>query len=551
DFPEEEEIGFIKPKRNAKVEQAVTYWENTLQVLQQHGTIWLDKKCVSNEVRYYEGVRYCKDGCQSVSFCGDVKIPIEHLRWCVWWDSHANVYHNPLESAPGVAGSDFILYVAALHSDKCERQKTVAFAAHCQMEQALDSIQTSIHKHTELLYTIKHEILHALGFTASLYAFYRDQFGHPLTERDQYTGKPLVFDAGLLMYKWSDRVVSQVTRPSWRLKGQTIRKTVNMIITPNVVREVRAHFGCPNLEGGELEDQGINGTAITHWEKRVFENEFMTGTYTQNPYENAGNLEWGQGMGCDFVMKSCYHWMETKINNNEDIHPFCIHANRGQLKTDCTRNRKAVAICNLTVEGVPASDVNRYGGSVSLADYCPYLQEFVWKQEDSLVRGSRCALTQNRVDPTQNYLLETYGPQSACFHHGSEWSLLQCDSQFKPHYGSGCYEYRCDVTQGLQVIVMGQAYTCYYAGQQVLIGYVDPRWLHQGNITCPPCQELCQSQGITCPPERRDIYDVHPNANTNERIPCAASFIYSWNLTTLSALCISFKLVLDILYCYR
>ena len=36
-------------------------------------------------------------------------------------------------------------------------------------------------------------------------------------------------------------------------------------------REVRAHFGCPSLEGGELEDQGINGTALTHWEKRVFE----------------------------------------------------------------------------------------------------------------------------------------------------------------------------------------------------------------------------------------------------------------------------------------
>jgi len=56
----------------------------------------------------------------------------------VWWDSHADVYHAPPETNPGVDGADYVLYVATLHSDKCERQKTVAFAAHCQMEQELD-----------------------------------------------------------------------------------------------------------------------------------------------------------------------------------------------------------------------------------------------------------------------------------------------------------------------------------------------------------------------------------------------------------------------------
>ena len=27
------------------------------------------------------------------------------------------------------------------------------------------------------------------------------------------------------------------------------------MVTPRVVQEVRTHFGCPNLEGAELEDQ--------------------------------------------------------------------------------------------------------------------------------------------------------------------------------------------------------------------------------------------------------------------------------------------------------
>ena len=45
--------------------------------------------------------------------------------------------------------------------------------------------------------------------------------------------------------------------------------------------QVRKHFGWDKLSGAELEDQGEEGTALTHWEKRLFENEAMTGTHTQ------------------------------------------------------------------------------------------------------------------------------------------------------------------------------------------------------------------------------------------------------------------------------
>ena len=55
------------------------------------------------------------------------------------------------------------------------------------------------------------------------------------------------------------------------------------MVTPRVRAEVRKHFGCDSLSGAELEDQGEEGTALTHWEKRLFENEAMTGTHTQNP----------------------------------------------------------------------------------------------------------------------------------------------------------------------------------------------------------------------------------------------------------------------------
>lgn len=44
-----------------------------------------------------------------------------------------------------------------------------------------------------------------------------------------------------------------------------------MMVTPRVVQEARKHFNCTELEGAELEDQGGEGTALTHWEKRVLE----------------------------------------------------------------------------------------------------------------------------------------------------------------------------------------------------------------------------------------------------------------------------------------
>lgn len=46
-----------------------------------------------------------------------------------------------------------------------------------------------------------------------------------------------------------------------------------------------------------------------------------------------------------------------------------------------------------------------YGGSVSLADYCPYIQEFTWRSKNVVVRGSHCQYVENnpsKVFPNGN-----------------------------------------------------------------------------------------------------------------------------------------------------
>ena len=47
-----------------------------------------------------------------------------------------------------------------------------------------------------------------------------------------------------------------------------------------------------------------------------------TGWYLPN-YEMAEELKWGAGLGCDFALKSCKEWMDTRQRAGKSIHPYC------------------------------------------------------------------------------------------------------------------------------------------------------------------------------------------------------------------------------------
>ena len=85
-----------------------------------------------------------------------------------------------------------------------------------------------------------------------------------------------------------------------------------------------------------LLSKGGKNHAMTHWEKRIFHNEAMTGTDSTNPvfsritlalledsgwyipdYDKAQPLSWGAGAGCDFATKSCMELL------GEQDSPFC------------------------------------------------------------------------------------------------------------------------------------------------------------------------------------------------------------------------------------
>ena len=130
-------------------------------------------------------------------------------------------------------------------------------------------------------------------------------------------------------YQWSSDTIRSVVRSGWEVRGGTVERPMQMFVTPRVVEEAKKHFACDTLEGAELENQGGEGTALTHWEKRIFENEAMTGVHTQDPvyskitlalledsgwyrpdYQAATTLAFGHRLGCDFAKKSCKSWLD-------------------------------------------------------------------------------------------------------------------------------------------------------------------------------------------------------------------------------------------------
>ncbi|XP_055983693.1 leishmanolysin-like peptidase isoform X2 [Sorex fumeus] len=467
--------------KNKLFPQAISYLEKTFQVRRPAGVILLSRQCATNQYLRKENDphRYCTGECAAHTKCGPVTVPEEHLQ-----------------------PQEFI----------------------------------------GMLSTVKHEIIHALGFSAGLFAFYHDKDGNPLTSRFADGLPPFNYSLGL--YQWSDKVIRKVER-SWHVRDdKVVSHTVHLLVTPRVVEEARKHFDCPILEGMELENQGGMGTELNHWEKRLLENEAMTGSHTQNRvlsrltlalmedtgwykanYSMAEKLDWGRGVGCDFVRKSCKFWIDQQRQKRQALNPYCDTLRTNPLRLTCRQDQRAVAVCNLQkfpkplpreyqyfdeLSGVPAEDLPYYGGSVEIADYCPFSQEFSWHLSGEYQRSSDCRILENQPDLLKNYGAEKYGPHSVCLIQKSAFIMEKCERKLSyPDWGSGCYQVSCSL-EGLKVWVQDTSYLCSRAGQVLPVSVQMNGWIYDGNLICPSCWDFCE----LCPPERDP-----PAANLTRALP--------------------------------
>lgn len=544
------------------VEQAVKFWENSLQVKGPSGTLRLQRTCARGKPIHRTGFDFsvCNGPCAESSQCNKITIPDQHLQPCYQLNG-SNIVTSS-DSGDGVT-ADFILYVSAWNGGRCEIGNTVSYALFCRQEPDMDrpvagsinfcpnNLAIAEKDLSHLLDIAKHELLHTLGFSRALFAFYRDENGNPLTPRDSLTGLPENYDSDAGLYIASEKVVKAFTRTNWNVRGGVINKTLNYIVTKKVKEEAQKHFQCSLLEGAEIEDYMSEGTALSHLEKRIYEDELMSGGYTLSPslsritlalledtgwyvanYSQASDNFWGKNLGCNFARKSCKYWIEQQNQGGLEISPYCnkLRSN-SELDTKCSHDGSAVISCNLikydnpipgqyqnfdnfTGSGITQADLQYLGGSQALADYCPYYEKFSWTPLHSEKRTSLCKLP-DHISPKGNYLLEVHGLESICLEHTNKWQLSQCHGSMSSYYwGSGCYHVTCSKQTGLSILLAsGQQFYCHHDNQILDVSITTKNWLHQGTIICPNCTEVC---GFPC----QNGYTQSEQNMISSEIPC-------------------------------
>jgi len=71
---------------------------------------------------------------------------------------------------------------------------------------------------------------------------------------------------------------SSAFQPPSKPNQQLHHSRTSMVVSPTVVKESQAQFGCDKVQGAFLENEGGQGSANAHWEYRWFQGELMVAT---------------------------------------------------------------------------------------------------------------------------------------------------------------------------------------------------------------------------------------------------------------------------------
>ncbi|ORC92885.1 putative surface protease GP63 [Trypanosoma theileri] len=360
--------------------------------------------------------------------CSPFKIPVNH-------------------HYPGVTGVDILLYVAAGPTP----EGVIAWGVPCYtldngrpVVGAMNFGPRYITATRLVSRAAAHEIAHVLGFSSFLFA-----------------------KSGMLS-------IVPI------LRG---KRDVLVVSSKKTLEVMRKHFNCDDVVGMELEDEGSDGTAHSHWERRNVKDELMAGlsgvsyytALTMAAFEDLGyyranwgmeeQMSWGKDAGCEFLYEKC-----VKNNNTRYPDMFCTKKFKGPR---CTSDRLALGNCDLESFGrtLPLqyqyfTETSIAGGGRQLTDHCPVIKP--------AVRGV-CTDVENYWPGSR------VGPESRCLHGDS----LHIGNRF---VGDVCVEVSCNVSGILYLRYLGEDnwYPCPEGG-----GIIPKKPFTKGRILCPKYMDVC------------------------------------------------------------
>ncbi|KAK7199298.1 major surface protease gp63 [Novymonas esmeraldas] len=352
----------------------------------------------------------------------------------------------------GVADADFVLYVAAGPTPR----GNIAWGVTCQnFTNGRPSVGVAnvspkdITADPKGMRIVARGILHALGFNYLV-----------LLEQD--------------MMGYADS-----------LRGKS---DVPVIMSPLVVAQARAHFGCSTQTFLELEDMSDEDTVLSHWKRRSMKDDLMAssngagiysaitiaamedmGFYKGN-YSMAEPMMYGRNAGCEFLKKKC-------VINGTSRFPemFCGSANRSDLV--CTSDRLSVGFCNLVNYDSPLPPQFQYfsnatlGGADEEMDYCPYVEP---------LRKTTCFSNRRYLNGS------VYGALSRCFDAPAGFAE---SGRFSAQYGL-CAEVLCADSAYAIKVNKAKRFTRCKPDTTLRLSLLSPAF-SDGYITCPPYDSVC------------------------------------------------------------
>ncbi|KEG14470.1 surface protease GP63 [Trypanosoma grayi] len=354
-------------------------------------------------------------------------------------------HHNP-----GVTDHDMVLYVAA---GPTSESGVVAWAISCASiadgRPAVGVMNFSPNHIADTLRVVRiaaHEMAHALGFESEVF-----------------------LARGMLTFELE-------------IRG---KKNISALTSKRAVEMARKHYNCDTAIGIELEDEGGDGTALSHFERRNAKDELMAGVngigfysvLTLSAFEDTGfyvanwsmaePMAWGNNSGCELLTGKCVENGVTRYP-----HMFCTDTDTDVLQ--CTSHRLALGYCYLSLQESPLPshfnyfvDPRKGGPDNALMDYCP------------LVAPAGDPFWCTTGDEGM-ILSSIFGPDSVCL---KGKSLMMEGTRV----GDVCAEVRCTTT-GVLVRYRGddEWYTC--PEGRVLRPRVT---FSSGGIVCPKYDEVC------------------------------------------------------------
>ena len=298
--------------------------------------------------------------------------------------------------------------------------------------------------------------------------------------------------------------------------------------SPILLEKARNYFHCPTLDGVELENQGGEGTAASHWEARILLGEYMNGySYTEEQviseftlavledsgfykpnYYTGGLMRYGKHKGCAFLTERCINNETHKTNENFENEFYDTINKYKSIESTCSSGRQSRTYkAWWQMDDIPPEykyfereDIAGYAP----ADYCPVSLKYQVEEDLSYfsghcskigakIYGSVLQYPAHNFNGTSGALLEKTGEvfseNSFCFLSSLAKNTFP-DAEFISYVvRANCYEILCS-SRSLTIKIFDDYIVCPRAGGKISVeGYY-------GYLLCPDYNLMCTGSVI-------------------------------------------------------